>query len=66
MGVLVQTACDAAHGHSAGNGGGVLTLAELGAAGEEARDAACPVKKFFADTRKAISDWFYQTMPIAE
>ena len=27
---------------------------------------ACPVKKFFADTRKAISDWFYQTMPIAE
>ena len=31
---------------------------------QEARDAACPVKKFFADTRKAISDWFYQTMPI--
>ena len=31
---------------------------------QEARDAACPVKKFFADTRKAIADWFYQTMPI--
>ena len=31
---------------------------------QEARDAACPVKKFFADTRKAISDWFYQPMPI--
>ena len=30
---------------------------------QEARDAACPVKKFFADTRKAISDWFYQTCP---
>ena len=31
---------------------------------QEARDAACPVKKFFAETRKAIADWFYQTMPI--
>ena len=33
---------------------------------QEARDAACPVKQFFARTRKAIEDWFYQTMPIAE
>ena len=33
---------------------------------QEARDAACPVKQFFAGTRKAIEDWFYQTMPIAE
>ena len=33
---------------------------------QEARDAACPVKQFFAKTRKAIEDWFYQTMPIAE
>ena len=33
---------------------------------QEARDAACPVKKFFANTRKAIADWFYQTMPIGE
>ena len=32
----------------------------------EARSAACPVKKFFANTRKAIAGWFYQTMPIAE
>jgi len=24
------------------------------------------VKQFFARTRKAIEDWFYQTMPIAE
>ena len=31
---------------------------------QEARDAACPVKQFFARTRKAIEDWFYQTMPI--
>ena len=31
---------------------------------QEARDAACPVKRFFANTRKAIADWFYQTMPI--
>ena len=31
---------------------------------QEARDAACPVKKFFAKTRKTITDWFYQTMPI--
>ena len=33
---------------------------------QEARDAACPVKKFFAKTRKTIADWFYQTMPIGE
>ena len=33
---------------------------------QEARAAACPVKQFFARTRKAIEDWFYQTMPIAE
>ena len=33
---------------------------------QEARDAACPVKKFFAKTRKTLADWFYQTMPIAE
>ena len=33
---------------------------------QEARNAACPVKQFFARTRKAIEDWFYQTMPIAE
>ena len=33
---------------------------------QEARDAACPVKQFFAKTRKAIEGWFYQTMPIAE
>ena len=33
---------------------------------QEARDAACPVKQFFARTRKAIEGWFYQTMPIAE
>ncbi len=33
---------------------------------QEARAAACPVKQFFARTRKAIADWFYQTMPIAE
>ena len=33
---------------------------------QEARDAACPVKKCFAKTRKTIADWFYQTMPIGE
>ena len=33
---------------------------------QEARDAACPVKKFFAKTRKTIADWFCQTMPIGE
>ena len=31
---------------------------------QEARDAAGPAIKASADTRKAISDWFYQTMPI--
>ena len=33
---------------------------------QEARDAACPVMKCFAKTRKTIADWFYQTMPIGE
>ena len=33
---------------------------------KEARDAACPVKRFFAKAKKNVADWFYQTMPIAE
>lgn len=31
---------------------------------KEERSAACPIKKFFAKTRKSLENWFYQTSPI--